>query len=48
MLSTTDISRLVFDVRFGNGMLSIGEGFIRTGTAGLTMAGAVGPVSVVG
>lgn len=40
-LSTTDISRLVFDVRFGNGMLSIGEGFIRTGTAGLAMAGDV-------
>ncbi|MCM5560023.1 AsmA-like C-terminal region-containing protein [Pleomorphomonas sp. JP5] len=40
-LSTTDISRLVFDIRFGNGVLSIGEGFIRTGTAGLTMAGDV-------
>ncbi len=40
-LSTADIGRLVFDIRFGNGVLSIGEGFIRTGTAGLTMAGDV-------
>ncbi|WP_370673699.1 AsmA-like C-terminal region-containing protein [Pleomorphomonas sp. PLEO] len=40
-LSTADIGRLIFDVKFGNGMLSIGEGFIRTGTAGLTMAGDV-------
>lgn len=40
-LSTADISRLTFDVKFGNGILSIGEGFIRTGTAGLTMAGDV-------
>lgn len=40
-LSTADIGRLVFDVKFGNGMLSIGEGFIRTETAGLTMAGDV-------
>lgn len=40
-LSTADIGRLIFDVKFGNGMLSIGEGFIRTETAGLTMAGDV-------
>lgn len=40
-LSTADIRRLVFDVRFGNGLMSIGEGFIRTETAGLTMAGDV-------
>ncbi|SFM44444.1 AsmA-like C-terminal region [Pleomorphomonas diazotrophica] len=40
-LSTADIRRLMFDVKFGNGMLSIGEGFIRTETAGLTMAGDV-------
>lgn len=40
-LSTADIGRLVFDVKFGNGLLSIGEGFIRTATAGLTMSGDV-------
>lgn len=40
-LSTADIGRLTFSVKFGNGILSIGEGFIRTGTAGLTMAGDV-------
>lgn len=40
-LSTADIRRLMFDVKFGNGALSIGEGFIRTETAGLTMAGDV-------
>lgn len=40
-LSTADIGRLTFSIRFGNGVLSIGEGFIRTGTAGLTMAGDV-------
>lgn len=40
-LSTADISRLIFDVKFGNGLLSINEGFIRTATAGLTMAGDV-------
>jgi len=40
-LSTADIRRLIFDVKFGNGMLSIGEGFIRTEMAGLTMAGDV-------
>jgi len=40
-LSTADIRRLVFDVRFGNGLMAIGEGFIRTETAGLTMAGDV-------
>ena len=40
-LSTADIGRLIFDVKFGNGRLSIGEGFIRTETAGLTMAGDV-------
>lgn len=40
-LSTADIGRLIFDVKFGNGVLSIGEGFIRTETAGLTMAGDV-------
>lgn len=40
-LSTADIGRLTFSVKFGNGMLSIGEGFIRTETAGLTMAGDV-------
>ncbi len=40
-LSTADIRRLTFDLHFGNGMLSIGEGFIRTETAGLTMSGDV-------
>ncbi len=40
-LSTADISRLIFDVKFGNGLLSINEGFIRTATAGLTMGGDV-------
>lgn len=40
-LSTADIRRLTFDLHFGNGMLSIGEGFIRTETAGLTLSGDV-------
>ncbi len=40
-LSTAEIGRLVFDIKFGNGVLTIGEGFIRTSTAGLTMAGDV-------
>lgn len=40
-LSTADIRRLMFDVKFGDGLLSIGEGFIRTETAGLTMGGDV-------
>lgn len=40
-LSTADIRRLIFDVKFGNGLLSIDEGFIRTEGAGLTMAGDV-------
>lgn len=40
-LSTADIRRLNYTLTFGDGRLSISEGYLRTDTAGLTMNGDV-------
>lgn len=39
--STADINRLLFDIRFGQGLLSIDDGVIRADTAGLSIQGDI-------